>query len=135
MKIDIRNLNAKKQYSGEFSFDYSPSKELCIVPLCEIEGDVKVRGSYEIYEDNAVGVLFTIEYLLVGQCSYCLTATKKQITFESDILYVCKQDNDDYYYDGNKIDLTTAVNDAILTSQPNVILCGDDCSGIDITNK
>ena len=135
MEIEVRKLNSIGKYAGEFDFDYLPDNDLSLIPLCRIEGDVKVSGSYEIYDDDSVGVTLTVKYLLAGQCSYCLKSAKKDISFTSEILYVPKEDDENYLYDGIKINLKTAVDDAILISQPNVLLCSEGCKGIDVDNN
>jgi len=102
-----------------------------------VEGEVKVTGSYEIFEDDYgkidVEVTLIISYLLKGQCSYCLSDAQKRIEYETTVLFVPEHSDDDYYYDGNKINLKTAVDDAILMSQPQILLCKEDCEGIDVT--
>ena len=135
MKLEVKKLNALKKYTGEFQFDYDAPKDLCLVPLCSIIGAVHVKGSYEIYDDDSVGVMFTICYRIEGQCSYCLSSAFKDVEKSFDILFVTEDDTDDYSYDGVTIDLTTAVKDAILFSQPNIVLCREDCTGIDVNNK
>ena len=133
MIIEIRKLTAKGKYEGDFSFEFTPSEEKLLIPMCAFEGAVKVEGSYEIYEDDSVGVDFTIKYVLAGQCSYCLEKARKEVEYNSEVLFVAdKDDNDNYYYDGIKIDLTAAVNDALLFSQPEVLLCKEGCQGIKI---
>ncbi len=132
MEIQVKKLNALKQYTGSFDFDYTPQKELWLLPLSGIDGPVKVSGDFEIYEDDCVGVRFSIVYKIKGQCSYCLNDAENTVSFDSDILYVPEKDDDNYYYDGIKIDLKTAVDDAILISQPGVLLCKPDCKGIDV---
>ncbi len=133
MEIDVKKLVATGKYCGDFSFDYDAPADLCVIPLCKIEGKVKIVGEYEIYDDDAVGVKFTVTYDLSGQCSYCLNDAKKQISFQSDVLFVPEKDEENYFYDGIKINLKTAVDDAILISQPNILLCKPDCKGIDVT--
>lgn len=133
MKIEVKKLNALGKYSGSFKFDYSPSEKMCVIPLCEVKDSVKVLGSYEIYKDDSVGVILTIEYDISGKCSYCLKEAEKSVVFTSEILFVTDDDDENYIYDGIKIDLTTAVNDAILISQPSVLLCEAGCKGIAIT--
>lgn len=135
MKIEVKKLNALKKYSGVFEFDYQPPENMCMVPLCKIDGSVKVQGSYEIYEDDSVGVSFTVKYGVTGQCSYCLNDAATQVEQAFDVLFVTEDDPDNYRYDGININLETAVNDAILFSQPNVLLCREDCTGIDLNNK
>ena len=100
-----------------------------------MDGSVKVKGSYEIYEDDSVGVNFTVKYSIKGQCSYCLKDARAEVEEAFDILFVTEDDLDNYRYDGINIDLKSAVDDAILFSQPNVLLCNEDCTGIDINNK
>lgn len=135
MKIEIKKLNSLGKYIGNFSFEYLPEDNLCLIPLCKIDGAVKVTGSYEIYDDDSVGVDITVNYLLSGECSYCLTKTQKRIDKSFEVLFVPEDDPDNYFYDGVNIDLTTAVNDAILFSQPNLLLCKEDCTGIDLKKK
>lgn len=130
MEIDISRSLARGEYTGSFEFSYTPSDGACLIPLCNIEGEVSVKGSFEIYEDDSVGVKMKICYLIVGKCSYCLSDAEKQVEFETDILFVPENNDEDYYYDGRKLDLKTAVDEAILMSQPGIILCRDDCEGI-----
>lgn len=133
MEIEVKKLIATGKYSGDFCFDYEAPADLCVIPLCKIDGKVNVACEYEIYDDDSVGVKLTLTYNLSGQCSYCLNDAKKQIIFQSDLLFVPEKDEENYFYDGNKINLKTAVDDAILISQPNILLCKPDCKGIDVT--
>ena len=94
---------------------------------------VNAVAEYEIFEGGEVEIALKISYELIGQCSYCLADAKKRIEYETDVLYVTdKDDLDNYVYDGNMLDLTAAVNDALLFSQPKVLLCKEDCKGIKI---
>ena len=135
MEINVKKLLALKKYEGSFEFDYEPSADCCLIPLCRIDGPVKVAGKYVLYDDDSVGVTLTLNYSLSGQCSYCLEEAKKDISYTTEILYLTEEEDDNYIYDGVKIDLDPAVNDAILISQPNVLLCKEGCTGIDVTNK
>jgi uncharacterized metal-binding protein YceD (DUF177 family) len=133
MKIQVKKLNALNKYTGDFNYEYHPAAELINIPLCHFDGPVKVEGSYEIYDDDSVGVSFVLKYRIVGQCSYCLSDAAKDIEESFDVLFVPhEEDDDNYSYDGINVDLTHAVDDAILFSQPNVLLCRDDCQGIEI---
>ena len=132
MEIAVKKLISARQYEGTFEFDYQPSDALCLVPLSKIDGAIKVYGNYIIYDDDSVSVYFTVGYRLKGQCSYCLGDAEKDISFSSDVLFVPEKDDENYFYDGIKIDLQTAVNDAILISQPGVLPCKEDCEGIDV---
>lgn len=131
MIIEVKKLIAHGQYAGSFLFDYAPPQSKLLLPLVCVDGAMKVSGEYEIYEDDAVGITLRVSYKLKGQCSYCLEEAEKSISFESDVLFVLdKDDVDNYHYDGIKIDLTTAVDDAFVFSQPEVLLCKEGCRGI-----
>ena len=58
MEIEVKKLIAAGKYTGNFDFEYTPGKDASIVPLCNVDGLVRVN--------------FTVEYKLSGQCSYCL---------------------------------------------------------------
>ncbi|MDE6597625.1 MAG: DUF177 domain-containing protein, partial [Clostridia bacterium] len=135
MKIQVQKQIALKQYTGSFEFQFEPPEGTCLVPLCHIDGAVAVSGSFEIYDDDSVGVNFTVDYVICGQCSYCLNDARQTVKQDFEVLFVTEEDEDNYTYDGRVIDLTTAVTDAILFSQPNLILCKEDCSGIDVNNN
>ena len=134
MKIEVKKLNALKKYTGDFEFDCEPPEDACLIPLCKIDGKVHVKGDFEIYEDDSVGVNFTVSYRISGQCSYCLEKASADIEKAFEILFVPEDDPENYSYDGITINMETAVNDAILFSQPNIILCKEDCTGIDVNN-
>lgn len=124
---------ARAAYVGEVSFVWQPPQDSILIPFCRVEGGVNAVAEYEIFEDGEVEIALKISYELIGQCSYCLADAKKRIEYETDVLYVTdKDDLDNYVYDGNMLDLTAAVNDALLFSQPKVLLCKEDCKGIKI---
>ncbi len=127
MILEIKRLVSKGEYTGEVSFDFQADKDALLLPLCGVDGCVKVTASYEIFDGDEVEVNLKLRYRLVGQCSYCLKDAGTEIEYSCDVLFVTdKDDRDNYVYDGYKIDLTTAVNDAFLISQPKLLLC-DDC--------
>lgn len=132
MEIDISKYLSRGQYSGSFAFAYLPEDDLSLVPLCKIGEEVEVTGSFEISEDDGVAVKLHIRYLLKGQCSYCLGDAQQWVECDREVLFLTEKNDEDYFYDGRKLDLTTAVNEAILTSQPGILLCRDDCEGIDV---
>ncbi len=124
---------ARAAYVGEVSFVWQPPQDSILIPFCCVEGGVNAVAEYEIFEGGEVEITLKISYELIGQCSYCLADAKKRIEYETDVLYVTdKDDLDNYVYDGNMLDLTAAVNDALLFSQPKVLLCKEDCKGIKI---
>ncbi len=134
MIIEVRKLNSRNKYYGEFSYEYDAPASLIAVPLFEFAGPVKVDGSYAINEDDSVDVALTVRFRLTGSCSYCLEHAEKDISYNYDALFCAEDDADGYRYNGISADITPAVNDAILFSQPSVILCREGCKGIDLNN-
>ena len=132
MIIEVRKLNALKKYSGDFSFEYQAPKSLVAVPLFDFDGAVKVEGSYVISEDDSVDVSITVKFRLSGSCSYCLEHAEKDIEYSYDAVFATEERDDAYIYNGINLDLTAAINDAILFSQPSIILRKDGCKGIDL---
>ena len=130
MKIEVKKLISSGKYAGSFLFDYPIPEDLCVIPLCKLGNEAKVKAEYEIYDDDDVGVALTVNYKITGKCSYCLCDADKEVNFTSDLLFVPEKDDENYFYDGFNIDLKTAVDDAILISQPQILLCKEDCEGI-----
>ncbi|MGN0805683.1 MAG: YceD family protein [Candidatus Coproplasma sp.] len=124
MILEIKRLLAKGDYHGNISFEFVPEKEALLVPLCSFDGAVSFNGEYEIFDGDEVELRFEITYKLKGQCNYCLADAEKVIKFSSEVLFVTdKDDLDNYYYDGVRLDLSKAISDALLISQPDVLLC------------
>ncbi len=124
MIIQVQKLIALKQFVGSFSYDYQPPQDKLILPLAEVEGSVHVEGGYEIFEDDSVSVSFRLSYKLKGQCSYCLEDASAEVEYPYDALFVrSKDDEDNYYYGGNSLNISPAVDEAFVFSQPQVLLC------------
>lgn len=134
MYLEVKKLVAKGKYEGELEYDYTPPADICLIPLCHLT-NVKVRAEYEVFADDAVEITLHISYKIVGQCSYCLKDAEKSIEFSHEATYMTDDDKENYVYDGFKLNLDTAVDDAILISQPNLILCREDCKGVDISEN
>ncbi len=135
MVLVIRKLLSRGKFTGDFSFEFAPDKGCMLIPLCGFKDNVKVSGEYEIFDDDSVEVNFKLSYVLAGQCSYCLEETEREIVYSAEALFVKDSDDrDNYVYDGNRLDLTPAVTDALLFSQPKVLLCREDCKGIKLTD-
>ena len=131
MIVDIRKLNAQKLYSGEMQFDYVAPENLISVPFAKFVGPVVVRFTYDLYEDDAFEIRGTVSYGLVGQCSRCLEDASAQVEGELQALFEPVKDSEDYSYENGKVDLTDAVNDAIMACMPFALSCGDDCKAIE----
>lgn len=130
MIIDIRKLNAQKKYVGSMEFEYSAPEALIEIPYVKFSAPVKISFDYEIFEDDAVEIRGTVSYRLEGQCSRCLKEASADVIGELDALFECRKDFSDYGYSNGVLDLTKAVEDAIMASMPFSVSCGEDCEGI-----
>lgn len=132
MIIDIRKLNAQKKYSGEMQFSYSAPETLIPIPFTKFEAPVKIQFSYDLYDDDAFEIRGTVTYKLIGQCSRCLEDASADVVGELVALFEPCKDCEDYSYENGRVDLTDALNDAIMASMPFALSCGDTCKAIEI---
>ena len=130
MIIDIRKLNAQKKYVGSMEMEYSAPETLIEIPYVKFSAPVKISFDYEIFEDDSVEIRGTVSYRLEGQCSRCLKAASQEVVGELDALFECKKDFSDYGYTNGVLNLTKAVEDAIMASMPFSVSCGEACEGI-----
>ena len=91
---------------------------------------VKVRFDYELFEDDSLEIRGTVFYRLEGQCSRCLKEAAKEVEGEIDAYFQPFKNGEDYSYSGGVIDLTQAINEAVMASMPFTLSCGDDCQSI-----
>ena len=130
MLIDIRKLNAQKKYEGRMEFAYSAPETFIEIPFVKFAAPVKIVFDYELYEDNSLEIRGTVSYVLEGQCSRCLKETKMQVEGELDAYFENRKDYEDYGYTNGVVNITQAVEDAIMASMPYVLSCGEDCETI-----
>ena len=130
MIIDIRKLNAQKQYTGEMEFEYFAPETLIAIPFVRFASPIKVAFAYELYEEDSLEIRGTVTYRLEGQCSRCLNPATVEVQGELDAYFEARSDFEDYGYTNGKVDVTKAVEDAIMLSMPFSLSCGEDCKGI-----
>ena len=130
MLIDIRKLNAQKKYVGKMEFEYSAPETFIEIPFVKFAAPVKIVFDYELFEDNSLEIVGSVSYVLEGQCSRCLKETKMQVEGELNAYFENRKDYQDYGYTNGVVDITQAVEDAIMASMPFVLSCGEDCAAI-----
>ena len=130
MIIDIRKLNAQRKYFGELVFEYDAPEKLIDIPLVKFSSPVKVQAEYDLFEDDSFEIKGKIFFELSGQCSRCLKETSMLVEGEIDAYFEPRKDAEDYSYSNGRIDLTEAVEDAIMACMPFVLLCDESCEGI-----
>ena len=127
VQIDVRKLNAQKQYAGDLAFEFVAAEELIFVPLARFASPVKAELHYEILEDDSVEVTGKIRFTLAGECSRCLNETTVEVCGEVDAYFVTENaESEDYLYQ-NVIDLTDCLNDAVMIAMPSLLECGEGC--------
>jgi uncharacterized metal-binding protein YceD (DUF177 family) len=135
MIIDVRKLNAQKKYVGDMNFEYSAPDTLIDIPLVKFATPVRVDFEYELFEDDSLEIRGTVSYRLIGQCSRCLKEASMEIEGELDAYFQPFKDCEDYSYTNGKIDLTQAVNEAIMASLPFLLSCGEKCVSLSYSDK
>ena len=135
MIIDIRKLNAQKNYAGTMEFDYSAPETLVEIPFVKFSAPVKVEFSYELYEDDSLEIRGRVRYRLEGQCSRCLNTASQEIEGELDAYFQPFTGGEDYSYENGVINLTQAVNDAIMLSMPFTLSCGESCEELRFSDE
>ena len=135
MIIDIRKLNAQKKYVGSMEFEYSAPENLIEIPFVKFVGPVLVRFEYELFEDDSMEIKGNVSYRLQGQCSRCLQDAITAVEGELDAYFQPVKDCEDYSYSNGIVDLTRAVDDAIMASMPFLLVCKEECEGLSYTDN
>ena len=130
MIIDIRKLNAQKKYSGSMEFEYSAPESLIEIPFVKFASPVKISFEYDLLEDDSLEIRGSVFYRLEGQCSRCLKEAATDVEGDLDAYFQPCKDYEDYGYTNGIVDLTKAVEDAIMASMPFSLSCGEDCEEI-----
>ena len=131
MIIDIRKLNAQKLYSGHMEFEYSAPETLIEIPYVHFTAPVKISFEYDLYEDDSLEIRGMVSFRLEGQCSRCLKDASVEIEGELDAYFEPRKDYEDYGYTNGVVDLTKAVEDAIMACMPFSLSCGESCESIE----
>ena len=130
MIIDVRKLKFSGKFESDFAFEYDYQGDLPTFYGIVLDGPVSVSGT-SILQGDDVYIDGAIKCKIVGECARCLKRVEREWSCEFSVVYaVTRQDEDDYLYQNGRVDLTHAVEDAILTSIPTVIYCKSDCLGL-----
>lgn len=128
MIIEVKKLNALKQYRGRLNFSFQAASDLIDIPYVKFSTPVHVEGEFFLLEDDSVEVEATLSYGLKGLCSRCLREAEAKITYVMHEYFVSEDNGEDYIYENGVVDLRQALQDAVLLSLPSRLLCGQaDC--------
>lgn len=134
-RIDVRGATARKQFSGELSFEYEADGALLDIPFVCFSSPVAVTLRYEVFENDDVELTGQMRFSLKGECSRCLCDTERSFAHELDGLFVTgESDGETYAYRNGVIDLEEFLRDSLLVALPSRLLCGN-CSVQDGENE
>ena len=128
MVIDLLKLKRTGKSSVDFAFNYEVEDNLTDLPNAKID-DVKVIGTLTITDDKTCYVDAEVSYVLTGDCTRCTRPARTEIVTKLEEEFSCLE-TEGYSYINDKVDLTKAVKDSIVLSQPDKLLCKEDCKGV-----
>ena len=131
MFIDISGVLGKKGEQIEFSITENIEKDEDYAAITAFDGPVEIKG-VATNIDGAIKVEAEGTLSLFMSCDRCVTDVKEEIDFFLEEVYVASGNaqEDDEFYQGSTIDLTSAVKKSILSSLPMKVLCNEDCKGL-----
>lgn len=132
MIIDLKAIKQKGLTEKEFSFVYPAPETLIDLPAAKFSKPVTIDCLVEVYK-NETYVSGKISYSIDGECSRCLSPASIDRVVEFDEKFVPKElavSEDENVYEKDKIDLTSLIEQLILTDMPFAIYCKEDCLGL-----
>lgn len=130
MIIEVISLMHSPNGEAQFNFEYTPENDLIVsLPNAQFSGPCKV-SAFCYLEDKKVVAEITLNYVIKGECSRCLSSATQSVNYEFITKFSTFPEEDEYLYKSGKVNLTTAVCDAIVISQPTVIYCKPNCKGL-----
>ncbi len=122
-RIDVRNLVARKNYTGELEFSFDGDEALIDIPFVEFSSPVKAALKYEIFADDKTEIEGTIVFSLKGLCSRCLAETEEKIEYGAEGVFSPLPKDEEYGYRNGIIDLREFLRDSVLFALPSRLLC------------
>ena len=129
MVIDVMELKRNGSLRGEFCFKFCADPALLNIPSVKFDGQAEVSGEAEV-SGSDVYIDAMLKYALVGECSKCLAPARADVIYPFSAKFSLFPEEDEYLYKSGKVDLTAAVNENIVLSEPFAIYCKPDCKGL-----
>ena len=132
MIIDLKAIKQKGLEEKQFSFEYNAPETLISLPNAKFKTAVVIDCLVEVYKNEAY-VSGKINYSINGECSRCLSPASIDRVIEFDEKFVplgLATEEDENTYDRERIDLTSLINQLILTDMPFAIYRREDCLGL-----
>lgn len=130
MVLDISEAKRNPKKSFDFDFEFQPQEMILNNRLARFDGSARFKGSY-FYTGGNVYVKGEITYSMEYPCDRCLRKIKHKDAIEFDeVFYEHSDDNSDYVYSGNLLDLSKPADDYLILDMPLGMVCDEQCRGI-----
>lgn len=132
MVINLKDIRRLGKTEEDFSFEYSPSENLCDIPGVELIFPIKVDVTVYLTGNRTAVIEGDATFTLKGECTTCFKEVEKEfdISFEQEF----SQDNEyGYIIKSDAIDLSKLIDDEILLQMPLNFVCGENCEGMSNT--
>lgn len=129
MAINVAKVQEGSYYA--FEEDITLSEDLLAGRLAVFESPCKVKGEYVMDFDSNVYVTGELEIDVTYKCDLCLKSVSSILKADFSASYSLADDNEhDYRYTNNTVDVTQAVSEAVVLNIPTKVLCKSECKGI-----
>ncbi len=127
MVIDVNKLARQGKEFEEIYFDFPVKQDLILSEEMKIES-----GSFngEVLLQDKIYINGTLTIKVTGPCSRCLENAEQLIEIQVEETFSQRPEEDGYRYKSGLVDLTEMINDKILSNQPSILLCKNDCKGL-----
>ena len=129
MIIDLRKIAREGKESEEFSFDYTPERNLAEGQCYVVDCPIKVCGTVTLTGKHSALIDGEAEFSLSGECTRCLCETTRGYGVEFHET-ASTDDENAYPVVCDKVDISKIADDVIIMNLPVSFLCKSDCKGI-----
>ncbi len=130
MILDLKKIKRSGKDQSDFFFSYQPTDELIDIPSVELDGEIKINGSVILTGEHSAVVEGEVYFALKGECTRCLTETRKEYVVELSESASGDEISEGYPVKNDTIDLSKIVDDLVMMNIPKNFLCDEDCKGI-----
>ncbi len=126
MQINLKDIRLSGKTEEEFSFEFTPQKNLCDIPNVSVKTPISVKCYVTLMGKTSCYVEATITYTLQGECTTCLKEIEKTYTVEFEHEFSLG-DEDGFAIKSDTIDLHGCVTDEVSVDIPISFTCEEGC--------
>ncbi len=120
----MANVGTAVPFFGKYVLDSN------LLPYPDARLDVVCVDFDVTFTNPDVEVQGNVTCVVSGSCDRCLSEITRQFVLPFDQVFHKNASEDEYVYEGSKLDVTKAVEDEIVLSVPTLFLCSDNCKGL-----